>query len=313
MVIHTHHNGRRWSVKKTSVPMVRTRNSANKDLSLFFYANPFPLVVSVPQTGLIVDANAAAIDFFQFPKFWHNGIRLTDFFHDAGEYSKIIRILKSGGQVRDIPMEIVINGQLKYVLMYYSLINLKGRTLLLNGLTDVTEEHLLEMRLDHIASIDELTELYNRRKAFELLEERYLLARVEQVGFEISFLDINLLKMTNDQFGHRVGDALIRVCAQLLRQTANSDCQISRLGGDEFMVVHPIDSAGAGQRFGTMLQLNIDAFNHKNHLPCPVSMSHGVSVYNPAKQESISQLVERADAAMYLNKQETGRKPHFRS
>ncbi|MAT92250.1 MAG: hypothetical protein CME59_06585 [Halioglobus sp.] len=120
---------------------------------------------------------------------------------------------------------------------------------------DVTREREREKMLQHMASTDPLTDLPNRRFFHELLSKA--LARATRGGYTAALLSLDLdrFKMVNDSYGHPTGDELLRQVAQrLLKNVRFSDSlasgraerdlvAVSRLGGDEFMVLLPEISA----------------------------------------------------------------------
>lgn len=99
---------------------------------------------------------------------------------------------------------------------------------------DVTQHVLRTRKLEEIAFVDELTKLYIRRYGMEVYAEWI----AERKKFSICFVDLDFLKYVNDTFGHEMGDAYIKIAADLLRYLAE-DAVVSRLGGDEFMLLIP--------------------------------------------------------------------------
>lgn len=103
---------------------------------------------------------------------------------------------------------------------------------------DVTELYGLRQDINHLAFHDYLTDLPNRLKLNERLDEAFLLARAgESSGFALLFLDLDGFKAVNDTHGHAAGDELLKVVAERLKATVRETDTVSRLGGDEFAVV----------------------------------------------------------------------------
>lgn len=102
----------------------------------------------------------------------------------------------------------------------------------------VRRQEEAEEALAHLASHDELTGLANRRTAITHLTD--VLARVAAgtaPGVVVLFLDVDRLKVVNDEHGHRAGDTVIRAIARRVRRAAGPDVLVARLGGDEILVV----------------------------------------------------------------------------
>ncbi|HMK62918.1 MAG TPA: diguanylate cyclase [Acidimicrobiales bacterium] len=109
------------------------------------------------------------------------------------------------------------------------------------ALTDVTERKALELELTHLALHDGLTGLANRT----LLVDRigHAMARSQRrrpdpgVGVAMLFVDIDDFASVNDTLGNRVGDEILRILAQRLRSAVREEDTVSRIGGDEFVVL----------------------------------------------------------------------------
>jgi len=103
--------------------------------------------------------------------------------------------------------------------------------------SDITRQKLEERRLVQLARVDPLTGLVNRA-GFELrLAEAIERCQVSGALMALMYLDVDRFKQINDQFGHIVGDALLRQFAGRLTGTLRSTDTVARLGGDEFTVI----------------------------------------------------------------------------
>jgi diguanylate cyclase (GGDEF)-like protein/PAS domain S-box-containing protein len=164
------------------------------------------------------------------------------------------------------------------------------------------ERQAMIQKLEGFSVTDDLTGLYNRRGFFTITKEYLNLAVRKKIPMFLLFVDMDDLKVINDTFGHHVGDEALRQLAQVLRSTfRNSDIK-GRIGGDEF-AVFPIDSTPAGVEAATIrLDQNIAAFNESGPTPFKISISTGVSRFDPEKPASIEDLLMLADKLMYLQK-----------
>lgn len=156
--------------------------------------------------------------------------------------------------------------------------------------------------------IDELTRLYNRRGLFELGEQYLRIAR--RIGKQVLliFADFDNLKAVNDNFGHTTGDQALMQTATILKRVFRETDIISRISGDEFVVVaginQPVDTGSMTSR----LQQAIEKFNKAERLPYIVSLSLGTAVSEPGRLTSIGELIKAADEAMYQGKKD--KKPY---
>jgi diguanylate cyclase (GGDEF)-like protein len=160
--------------------------------------------------------------------------------------------------------------------------------------------------LQQLALTDPLTGVANRRKLDEVLELELSRAHRHQTPLAILLCDVDHFKHYNDSYGHAVGDECLRVVARVLSgmfKRAGEVC--ARYGGEEFAVVLPSENdARALERAEIARQALWDlALEHETSpVAARVTLSIGVAIKQPGKPESARQLIERADAALYLAK-----------
>ncbi len=104
---------------------------------------------------------------------------------------------------------------------------------------DTTEKKEKQQRIEYLSYHDQLTGLYNRH-FFE--EEIKRLDVDRNLPFSIAMIDVNGLKLTNDAFGHEAGDLLLKSVSKVLKNECRTDDIISRVGGDEFVILLPKSS-----------------------------------------------------------------------
>ena len=154
-----------------------------------------------------------------------------------------------------------------------------------------------------LAQSDPLTGLLNRRGLADALDEALPRASEERL-LALYVLDLDGFKPVNDNFGHDVGDALLRAVAQRLRATVRSGDAVARLGGDEFVVMADgLPHDGQARDLGAKL---LDAFRTPFAIAshtCSVGATIGYALA-PADASDVATLLKVADAAMYVGKQE---------
>jgi diguanylate cyclase (GGDEF)-like protein len=106
---------------------------------------------------------------------------------------------------------------------------------------------VIERRLDDLAHLDPVTGLFNRHAAREHLAVYVDEARASGEGFTVATLDLDNFKAVNDTLGHHVGDELLRLVAQRLRQVMPPGARAYRFGGDEFVVIVPGKAEGQAE------------------------------------------------------------------
>lgn len=163
---------------------------------------------------------------------------------------------------------------------------------------DLVNKRLLElMRRDPLTNV-------NNRRAYED-KEKHLQSEIDSVtdfDFAIAMFDINNLKIVNDSMGHDAGDAyIVRACHLISDTFKNSP--IYRIGGDEFVAVL---TGTDYDNYPELLEvLNKHLSPYTRELPIPqdyISIACGIAVYNKNEDNSVQNIVKRADEAMYENK-----------
>jgi len=167
---------------------------------------------------------------------------------------------------------------------------------------DITERveqenqlRLLNERLAGLAYTDALTGLLNHRAMQDALSQLFLQARRTQATFSFILADIDHFKRFNDTYGHRAGDEVLRLVAQVMQQHAPSGGLVARYGGEELAVLLPDYSLEEAIYIAEQMRQAIAA------QPNPyrqITASFGVAEYMPYML-SATEIIEVADAALY--------------
>lgn len=162
--------------------------------------------------------------------------------------------------------------------------------------------HRTQATLRTLALVDELTGLYNRRGFLALARQHVKFARRTKKGFWLILIDLDRLKQINDLFGHREGDAALVATAELLRKTFRESDVMGRLGGDEFVVlaIHAADDSAASMT--ARLQEHLDQHNRRETREYELALSVGGVRFEPDGGTSLSELLMKADEALYQHK-----------
>ncbi|MET0386845.1 MAG: diguanylate cyclase [Polyangiales bacterium] len=177
-----------------------------------------------------------------------------------------------------------------------------GEAALLRTLRFARERKRAEERLAQMAFYDPLTGLANRSKFEESARLALARARRRNTRMACMFIDLDGFKSVNDRLGHQAGDALLRDVAGRLRQVFRDYDTIARLGGDEFAILltdidNYVDVAQIAGRLCDALAERLEIESHE----LQVTASVGISIY-PDAADSVSDLIRRADEAMYDSK-----------
>ena len=160
-----------------------------------------------------------------------------------------------------------------------------------------------ELRAQHLAMTDPLTNLFNRRAIKEKTAE--LSARASRRGKSIAFLMIDLdgFKKVNDIYGHDSGDLLLREVADRMREVAPPSSVIARLGGDEFGICVVFDPEFP-ESVDHIAENLVEALAHPVAIAdSSQSVTASIGISRPEHDcDSIDMLIRRADIALYAAK-----------
>jgi diguanylate cyclase (GGDEF)-like protein len=166
------------------------------------------------------------------------------------------------------------------------------------------EQFLVRKLLGWVAEHDALSGLGNRRSHDATLARLAGQAHREQTPLAMLLLDIDDFKPYNDRLGHPAGDALIRICGELLQSFARRPLDhVARVGGEEFAVLLYDCDADSARRIAEQILAAFAARNiaHPQSASGRVGVSIGLAMLQP--EQTAEQLYHDADAALYRAKQ----------
>ncbi|MBF0626359.1 MAG: diguanylate cyclase [Magnetococcales bacterium] len=164
---------------------------------------------------------------------------------------------------------------------------------------DATEEKMLEQHLRKLSYVDELTQLFNRRRMEELLDLNCKLALRHGRELSLMMFDVDHFKRFNDEYGHDQGDRVLRVLGQVVRQSVRETDLPCRFGGEEFCVILPNTPLAGGLRIAETLRAKVER-QDVDGLRVTISIGVAVLAENPFRDPE--QLLKRADQALYAAK-----------
>lgn len=167
---------------------------------------------------------------------------------------------------------------------------------------DISSTYLHERQISHMAMHDALTDLPNR----VLLDDRLEMAitRAERCNQRVAlgFIDLDHFKQVNDNFGHKMGDRLLREVTKRLQRALRTSDTLSRWGGDEFVVLCPdLNSLEDAREITQKLALLTRELITIDDTDFPFSFSAGFAVY-PDDASDGEMLLAQADRAMFYAK-----------
>ncbi len=234
-------------------------------------------------------------------------------FYDANTAAQMhqsdLRVLKGGETLRSedtIPNPLT-NQTLIYLTIKLPLRHEDGSIYALCGIaTDISEQKEIEEYMRHMAQYDTLTNMPNRALFSDRLQQAFSAAKRGHEHFALMFIDLDKFKPINDNYGHAVGDLLLKEAAQRMQSCVRQSDTVARIGGDEFVVLlaslkDDLDTQEVAEKIRHALNLPFQISGHALN----ISSSIGVAIY-PIHGDNEKELVKNADLAMYCAK-ENGR------
>jgi diguanylate cyclase (GGDEF)-like protein/PAS domain S-box-containing protein len=270
-----------------------------------------PMLLIDEKTGVIVDANKAACEFYGYP-------------HAQFQTMKFVQL----DEVAPIPGTQVWSGEFKArhrlqsgavraVEVHLSPLKSGKGARVFAIILDMTQRIAAEESAHSLAFYDPLTQLANRRLLHDSINQLLAMTTRHHFHGALLFLDLDNFKTLNDTEGHEVGDQLLIEVARRLNLSVRESDLLARLGGDEFVVLCEglsEDLAQAGVQAGVMAEKIRESLaqpyylQRNNPMMSGVQVVHhcsasiGVTMFN-GRDETIEELLRRADVAMYQAKQ----------
>jgi diguanylate cyclase (GGDEF)-like protein/PAS domain S-box-containing protein len=221
--------------------------------------------------------------------------------------NKISKILRAGGHVHEKVLNYAKGGapywlDLRIVPLYAPV----GRITYFAAIErDVTLDKRRLDELEYLADRDTLTGIPNRRALLRGIEDE--IETVQRLGNAtgpcVAFIDVDNFKDVNDVFGHTTGDAVLYGVADRLAENIRRSDILGRLGGEEFGVCMPAVSLSEAKALAERLRRSIAGAPFETPGgPISITVSIGVAAFK--NDSNLTQLIERADAAMYAAKRQ---------
>ncbi|WP_334133750.1 sensor domain-containing diguanylate cyclase [Tepidimonas sp.] len=287
-----------FSAVKTLLDEVRA--SGIDDFTVFLKVHP-EFIDRCLQEIRVIDVNRQTLTLFGASDKATLLARLHEIFRDEmrESFAEQLRDLWAGHYTQERE---VVNYSLKgdplHLHMQFAILEdrLQRWDLVLVSLVDITARKKAEAYLEYLGKHDVLTRLRNR--AF-FNEELARLARKGPFPVAVLAIDVNGLKLANDELGHGAGDALLRRAGEVLTKAVDPPGVAARIGGDEFVVLLPGCDEAAAHDVQAQIQQVLE-LNNQFYPGRTLSLSMGLAVC-PAGG-SLEAALQAADRAMYGDK-----------
>jgi diguanylate cyclase (GGDEF)-like protein/PAS domain S-box-containing protein len=268
-----------------------------------FEINPYPLILTRFTDGKVILYNKKALEYYELSTENVRTMKALNVYKNKKDREDILKELERSGSIKNYILEQqTVNGEPRWAMANFELIEYDDEACILTGITDITALKKAEDELTRHACIDPLTGVMNRRRGMELLQDKFAKAQHQDVEFIVCFIDINNLKEVNDTYGHAEGDELIRAVSGAVQARISSEDLFFRYGGDEFVVAFPHSTLDEVKALWEWIEQDLESIARLEHKPYALSVSRGIYTYKPGKDVQLEDLIRLADREMYNNK-----------
>jgi diguanylate cyclase (GGDEF)-like protein len=155
--------------------------------------------------------------------------------------------------------------------------------------------------LRELSGTDELTRINNRRRFMEVFRSEFNRAVRYKHSLAFVIFDIDYFKQINDQFGHIAGDLVLVEVARLMSSAMRKCDILGRYGGEEFTLLLPETALKGAVPYAQRLRKGVSGLTFSN-IPVVITMSGGVASYPENDVQTVDELLQKADTALYRAK-----------
>ncbi|MCG7929272.1 MAG: EAL domain-containing protein [Candidatus Thiodiazotropha lotti] len=278
------------------------RNSEERFRMLFEKSKAIMITID-PGTGKILAANHAAEIYYGYRVEQLLDMNISDInvLTDA-EISHEMDLAKREERNHFYFQHALASGEIRDVEVHSGPIDWGGKQVLYSIIHDITDRKKAEAELDRIAHYDSLTGLPNRLLKSDRLNQAIVRAKRRGNLVAVCYLDLDGFKPINDKYGHDTGDLVLVEVAKRLELTVRGGDTVSRIGGDEFVIiVTEIESQDGCELILQRVMQVIEEPIILQDIELEVSASIGYTLY-PSDDSDADLLLRHADQAMYVAK-----------
>ncbi|MDJ0834798.1 MAG: sensor domain-containing diguanylate cyclase [Gammaproteobacteria bacterium] len=174
----------------------------------------------------------------------------------------------------------------------------------LQALRDIASTVERELAAVQLATLDELTNIPNRRGFMMIAQHSINLCARQKMPATLVYMDLNKFKPINDTFGHAEGDRVLTTFAEHINAICRESDLFARLGGDEFAILFVNTSKNCAEDIIRRLQQSLQAYNQQAEHAYDISFSFGIVDFIPGKHLKIEDLLCDGDKLMYQHKKQ---------
>lgn len=277
--------------------------------STIFRMSPFAILLTRVKDGEVIDANRGFLEMTGYARDELIGKKTTDiglWNNSQNRVDSINRMGKTGENARTEYYLGTKSGDTFLADVSMELIPIDGEDVILSNIADITDRRKMEVKMVEMAMQDPLTGLPNRVSFSDRIECLLSEIRIDLERFALMFIDLDKFKPINDEYGHAVGDVILKEAAKRMSYTIRSTDMVGRIGGDEFVVLLPSiscdkDALHVAEKIRRALAMSFDVDGMDLNISCSI----GVALFPEHGTDEI-ELFKNADMAMYQAKSAGG-------
>ncbi len=271
---------------------------------MLFEANKAVMLAIDPDTGNIIAANEAAVEYYGYTLNQLRKLNISDI-NTLSRAEIEIEMQKARNEERShfVFQHALATGEVRDVEVYSGPFSWDGEQVLYSIVHDITDRKKVEAELEHIANYDPLTGLPNRRLKTDRLRQAIAFCKRNGTSVGVCYLDLDGFKPINDRFGHDTGDRILVEIARRLQATLRDEDTVSRIGGDEFVLIL-VDLVSLEECIlvlDRVLEVVAQPIQLEETI-LEVNASIGLTLY-PEDDVDADMLLRHADQAMYWAKE----------
>jgi diguanylate cyclase (GGDEF)-like protein/PAS domain S-box-containing protein len=165
-------------------------------------------------------------------------------------------------------------------------------------LAEIAQRKEAEKKLRELSEKDHLTMICNRRRLFELLRLEVEKSQRYNRPLSVIMFDLDHFKNVNDQYGHNIGDMVLKTTAVIVESVIRKTDIFARYGGEEFMILSPETTLEGAEALAEKIRASIE----QHELPTVKKITISAGVAELSRKDSGAYLIEKADRALYAAK-----------
>ena len=281
--------------------MTTTPSLEDKIFKTFFKSTPLPALIIDPKSAMIIESNKAANVLYGLNILGKKLTHIDQITKKA--YLNLRKKLLDKKKLTFQTKHVTKNKKIIDVECHLSIIHLKGQSFIYSLIRDITEELINKEKLVNEASMDDLTNIPNRRFFINILQSYLENLKRYQEKFSIIYFDIDNFKFYNDKYGHEFGDKILKKTISSIAKEKRASDFLARLSGDEFVLI--FNKVFREDNLATICKnLNQTIQKESKKISPPVTVSIGA--YLVTKFESYEKILAKTDRAMYQAKKQGG-------